>query len=104
MHEEIKSRINTGNACCHWVQNLLPFRMLSRKKFKIYKTIILPVVLYGCETWSLTLMEQHRLRVLENRVLRGIFGPKRDEATGQWIKLHRGELHNLYMSKISFGR
>jgi hypothetical protein len=66
--------------------------------FKIYKTIILPVVLYGCETWSLTLREVHRLRVFENRVLRGIFGPKRDEVTGEWRKLHSEELHNLYSS------
>jgi hypothetical protein len=72
---------------------------LSRNvKVKIYKTIILPVVLYGCETWSVTLREEHRLRVFENRVLRGIFGPKRDEVTGEWRKLHSGELHNLYSS------
>jgi hypothetical protein len=62
----------------------LSFRLLCRTvKVKIYKTIILPVVLYGCETWSLTLSEQHRLRVFENRVLRRIFGPKRDEVTGE---------------------
>jgi hypothetical protein len=67
-------------------------------KVKIYKTIILPVVLYGCETLSLTLREEHRLRVFENRVLRGIFGLKRDEVTGHWRKLHNGELHNLYSS------
>jgi hypothetical protein len=65
---------------------------------KIYKTIILPVVLYGCETLSLTLREEHRLRVFENRVLRRIFGPKRDEVTGEWRKLHNEELHNLYSS------
>jgi hypothetical protein len=59
--------------------------------------MILPVVLYGCETWSLTLREEHRLRVFENRVLRGIFGPKGDEVTGEWRKLHNGELHNLYL-------
>jgi hypothetical protein len=53
-----------------------------------------PVVLYGCETWSLTLREKHRLRVFENRVLRGIFGPKRDEVIGGWRKLHNEELHN----------
>jgi hypothetical protein len=62
---------------------------------KIYKTIILPVVLYGCETWSLTLKEKNRMRVFENTVLRGIFGPNRDEVTGDWRKLHNGELHNL---------
>jgi hypothetical protein len=56
------------------------------------------VVLYGCETWSLTLREEHRLRVFENRVLRRIFGPKRDEVTGEWRKLHNEELHDLYSS------
>jgi hypothetical protein len=72
---------------------------LSRNlKVKIYKTIILPVVLYGCETWSLTLREEYRLKVFENRVLRRIFGPKRDEVMGDWRKLHSGELHNLYSS------
>jgi hypothetical protein len=65
-------------------------------KVNIYKTVILPVVLYGCENWSLTLREQKRLRVLENRVLRRIFGLKRDEVMGEWRKLHNGELHNLH--------
>jgi hypothetical protein len=64
----------------------------------LYKTIILPVVLYGCETWSLTLREEHRLRVSENGVLRRIFGAKRDEVTGEWRKLHNEELHILYSS------
>jgi hypothetical protein len=77
----------------------LSSRLLPRNvKVKIYKTIILPVVLYGCETWSLTLREEHRLRVFEKRVLRRIFGPKRDEVTGEWRKLHSEELHNLYSS------
>jgi hypothetical protein len=67
-------------------------------KIRIYKTIILPVVLYGCETWPLTLREEHRLRVLENRVLRRIFGPKRDEVSGEWRKLHNEELRDLYSS------
>jgi hypothetical protein len=57
------------------------------------------VVLYGCETWSLTLREEHRLRVFESRVLRSIFGPKRDEVTGEWRKLHNEELHDLYTSQ-----
>jgi hypothetical protein len=61
-------------------------------------TIILPVVLCGCEIWSLTLREAHRLRVFENRVLKRIFGPKRDEVTGGWRKLHNEELHNVYFS------
>jgi len=67
-------------------------------KIKIYRTIILPVVLYGCKTWSLTLREERRLRVFENRVLRRIFGLKRDEVTGEWRKLHNEELNNLYSS------
>jgi hypothetical protein len=76
---------------------LLSSNLFSRNfKVTVYKTIILPVVLYGCETWSVTLREEHRLRVFENRVLRRIFGHKRDEVTGEWRKLHSGELHILY--------
>jgi hypothetical protein len=67
-------------------------------KIRIYKRIILPAVLYGCETWSLTLRQEHRLRVFENRVLRKIFGPKRDEVTGEWRKLHYEELCDMYSS------
>jgi hypothetical protein len=70
---------------------------------RIYKSIILPVVLYGCETWSLTLREEHRLRVFENRVLRRIFGTNRDEVTGDWRKVHNEELHNLYSSPSQGG-
>jgi hypothetical protein len=77
----------------------LPSRLLSKNlKIRIYKTIILPVVLYGCETWSLTLREKHRLRVFENRVLRRIFEPKKDEVTGEWRKLHNEKLRDLYAS------
>jgi hypothetical protein len=90
---------NSGNACYLWAHSLLASRLLSRNiKVKIYKTIILPVVLYRCETWSITLREEHRLRMFENRVLRGIFGTKRDEITAEWERLHSGELHNLYSS------
>jgi hypothetical protein len=64
----------------------------------MYKTIISHVVLYGCETWSLTLREEHSLRVFEDRVLRRIFGPRRDEVTGEWRKLHNKELRDLYSS------
>jgi hypothetical protein len=67
-------------------------------KIKIYRTIITPVVLYGCETWSLTMMEERRLRVLENRVLRIVFGPRGDEVTGKWRKIHNEELNDLYSS------
>ena len=63
-----------------------------------YRTIILPVVLYGCETWSLTLREEWKLRVFENMVLRRIFGPRRDEVTGEWRRLHKEELNDLYCS------
>jgi predicted transcriptional regulator len=87
--EEIKSRLKSGNACYHSVQNLLSSRLLSKHtKIRVYRPIILPVVLYGCETWSLTLREEQRLRVFKNRVLRRIFGPKRDKKgevyTGFW--------------------
>ena len=91
--------IPPGNAWCHSVQNILSSSLLSKNlKIKIYRTIILPVVLYGCETWSLTLREEHRLRVFENRVLRRIGGPKRDGITGEWRKLHNEELNSLYSS------
>ncbi|KAJ4439263.1 hypothetical protein ANN_07383 [Periplaneta americana] len=73
--------------------------LLSKNlKVRIYKTVVLPVVLYGCETWTLTLREEHRLRVFENKVLRKIFGAKRDKVTGEWRKLHNTELHALYSS------
>ena len=65
---------------------------------EIHRTIILPVVLYGCEIWSLTFREERRLSVFENRVLRKIFGPRRDEVTGEWRKLHNEELNDLYCS------
>jgi hypothetical protein len=82
-----------GNACYHSVQKLLSSRLLPKTiKIRIYKTIILPMVLYGSETWSLT------LRVFENRMLRRISGPMRNEVTGCWRKLHNEELHNLYSS------
>jgi hypothetical protein len=80
IHDEIKSRLNSGNACCHAVQNILSSHLMSKYlKIKIYKTVIFSAVLYGCETWSLTLGEEHRLRVFENRESRKIFVPKREE-------------------------
>jgi hypothetical protein len=95
IQEEIKKRLNLGNACYHSVQNPLSSRLLSKNvKIGIYKTIILPVVLYECETWSLTLREEHR--AFENRMLRKIFGPQRTEVTGGWRKLHTEKLHNFY--------
>ena len=95
--EEIKSRLQSGNACYHSMQNVLSSSLLSKNlKIKIYRTITLPVVVYGCETWSLTLREERRLRVFENRVLRRIFGSKRDEVKGEWRKLHNEELDDLY--------
>jgi hypothetical protein len=77
IHEEIKSRLNSGNACYHFV-----FHFLSRNvKVKLYEAMILPVGLYGCETWSFTSRKEHTLRVFENRVLRRIFGPTREKVT-----------------------
>ena len=97
--EEIKSRLMSGNDCNYTVQNLLSSSLLPRDiKIKIYRTIILPVVLCGCEIWSLTRREECRLKVSENRVFRRIFGPKRDEVTGEWIKLHNEERNDLYFS------
>jgi hypothetical protein len=99
IHKEINSRLKSGNACCHSVQNLLSSALLSKStQIRVYRTIVLPVVLYGCETWSLALREEQRLRVFENRVLRRIFGPKRDELTGEWRRLHNEELNDLYSS------
>ena len=97
--EEIKSRLRSGNACYHSMQNLLSSTLLSKNlKIKIYRTIILPVVLYGCETWLLTLREERKLRVFENMVLRRIFGPRRGEVMGEWRRLHNEELNGLYSS------
>ena len=99
IREEIKSRLRSGNACYHSAQNPLSSRLLSRKlKIKIYRTIILSVVLHGCEAWSLTLREEKNLKVFENMVLRRIFGPRRDEVTGEWRRLHEDELSDLYSS------
>jgi hypothetical protein len=95
IQEEIKRRLKSGNPCYHLMQNLLSYSLLSKNlKINIYKyrTIILPVILYGCENWSLTL----RLRAFENGALRRVFGPKRDEVTGEWRKLHNEELSDLY--------
>jgi hypothetical protein len=84
IQEEIKSRLKLGNARYYSVLNLLSSSFLSKKlKIKIYRTIILPIVLYRCETWSLTLREERRLRVFENGVLRRVFGPKREKVTGE---------------------
>jgi hypothetical protein len=88
-----------GNAGNFSVLNRLPFSLLSKNiHIQIHGTTILSVVLYGCETWSLTLKDEQRLKVFENRVLRRIFGPKKDEATGEWRRLHSEELNDLYSS------
>ena len=98
IQEEIKFRLKAGNSCYYSVQTLLSSRLLCKNlKIKIYKIIILRAVLYGCETWSLPLREGCRLRVFEYRILRRIFGPKRDE-NGEWRRLHNEELHSLYCS------
>ncbi|KAJ4435487.1 hypothetical protein ANN_18103 [Periplaneta americana] len=95
----IFGRNKYGKCVLYSVEKLLSSSLLSKNlKVRIYKTVILPVVLYGCETWTLTLREEHRLRVFENKVLRKIFGAKRDEVTGEWRKLHNTELHALYSS------
>jgi hypothetical protein len=97
IHEEIKNRLNVDNACYCRVQYLLSSHLLPKNvSIKIYTTIILPIVLYGCETWSLTLRKEHRLRVVQDRILRRIFGLKKDEITGGWRKLHNDDFHSLY--------
>jgi hypothetical protein len=88
IHDEMKSRLNSGSACYYSVQNLLSSRLISKNlKIKMYKTKILPVVLYGCECLSLTLREVDRLRFFEKRMLRRIFGPKSVEENS-WKKFH----------------
>jgi len=97
IQEEIKSRLKSGNAGYHSVQNLLSSSLLSKNlKSKIYRTIILRAALYGFEARSLTLREERRHRMFENRVL-SIFGPKRYEITGEWRRLHNEELYYLYL-------
>jgi hypothetical protein len=96
IQKEIKRTLNSGNACYHSVQKLLTSHLLSKNvTITIYKSIILPVVLNGRETWPLTVRKEHRLRLFENRVLRRIFGLERDEVIGGWRKLYNEELHNL---------
>jgi len=96
--EEIKSSLKSGNACYYLVQKFCLPVCYQKFKIKIYRTIILCVVLYGCEALSLTLKEERRLRVFESRVLRGIFGPKREEVKGEWRKLRSEQLNGLYSS------
>ena len=96
--EEMKSRLRSGNACYHSVQSILSSTLLHKNlNIKIYRSIILPVVLHGCETWSLKLQER-KLWVFENMMLRRIFGPRRDEVTGEWRRLHNEELNDLHYS------
>jgi F0F1-type ATP synthase delta subunit len=98
IQEDIKSRLKSGNACYHSMQNLLSSSLLSKNiKIKIYRTIILSVVLNWYKNWLLTLKEEHRLKMFKNRVVRRIFEPKRDEVTGKWTLLHN-ELNDLSSS------
>ena len=98
-YEEFKTILKSGNAFYPLLQNLLPPSLLSRNmKVDIYRNLIVPVVLYGCETWSLTTKEDRKLRVFENMVLSRIFLPKREEVTWEWRRLHTGELNDLCCS------
>jgi hypothetical protein len=97
IHEETENRLNLKNACYHSSQTLLSSSLPSKNiNIKIYKTVILPIVLYGCETWSFALRQEHCLRVVENRLVR-TFESKRDNIMGRRRKLHE-ELHNLHSS------
>jgi len=99
IQEEIKSRLKSENACFHSVHNPLSSNSLTRNiKMKIYGNIISPVGLYGCQAFSLTMRKEHRLRVFENRVLRMVFGLKRDEVTREWRKLNKKGLYEMYSS------
>jgi hypothetical protein len=101
VQEEIKRRLNSSNACYYSVQKLLSSPLLPKNvKIRICIATILHVVLCGYETWSLTLNEVRRLRVFENRVLRRIFGPKRDDVVGGWRQLHNEELHKLSLRQV----
>jgi len=98
IQKKIKGRLKSSNASYNSVQYLSPSRLLSKNiKINIRRTIILPIVLYGCETWSLTLMQECSLRVYKNRAQR-IFGSKTDEVIAEWRRLHNGELNDLYSS------
>jgi hypothetical protein len=101
IHEKIKSRLNLGNICYCTVQNVKCSCLISKNvKITIYKIIILPTVLNGCKTWSLTSREEHTLNVFEKRVLRRVSGSKRHEETGDWGKVHNEEINNLFSTNI----
>jgi len=103
IQEVIKGRMKSGNTCYHSGQNRLSSTLLSiNLEIKKYRKLILPIVLYGFETWLFKLREERRLRLFENRVLRRIFGPKRVEVTREWRKLYNEELNDLYFSPNIF--
>ena len=105
IQKEIKSRLKSGNACYHSVENLLSSSLLSKDlKIKTFRTILSPVVLYRCETGLLTLREEYRLKVFEKRVLKRILGPKRDQlTTGEWGKNIMRSLMNFTPVQMLWG-
>jgi hypothetical protein len=104
IQDEIKRRLSSSNACCNSVQNILSSRLLSKNlKSIIYAFIIFPEFLYGCEIWSLALWEEHRLKMVQKRGPRRIFGLKRNEVVGGWRNPHNKELHDLYSSPNTYG-
>jgi len=99
IQEDNHSTLQSGNACCHSVKNLLTSSMLSKIiNIKTLRTVILSFILYGYENWSLTLKEEHLLRVFQSKVLRRIFGPKRDKVAGEWRELYNEKLNEMYSS------
>jgi len=103
IQEENRSTLQYGNVSCYLVRNLLSSILLPNTiKIKIQRPVILSIFLYGCENWSLTLKEEHMLRVFQSKVLSRIFGPKRDEVTGKWREIYNEELNDLYSSPKIF--
>jgi hypothetical protein len=105
IHEEIKNRLSSWNSCYQFLQSLLSSHLLSKNsRTEICKTVMLTLVLYGCDTWFLKLREEHRSRVFENRVLRRIFVPKWEEVAEIWKVFHNEELHSFFLHQILLGR
>jgi hypothetical protein len=104
IQEKNHSTLQSGNACCHLVKNLLSSILLHKTiNIKILRTVILSIVLHGYENWSLTLEEEHMLSVFQSKVVRSIFGPKRDEVKGEWREIYNEKLNDVHLTKYNLG-